>query len=56
MSFDGLNLVYWSNKSQIESGIRFGTGWTCNISLIDSVVMVNKTFWSGNIIALWLGM
>lgn len=38
----------------MESGVKFGLGWTCNILLIDSAMMVNKTFGSGDIIALWL--
>lgn len=27
-SLDGLNLVNWSNKSPMESGIRFEPSWT----------------------------
>ena len=54
--FDEINLVYFYNKYPIESAVWFGLGWTCNISLIDLALMVNKTFWSGDIIVLWLGM
>ena len=55
-SLEGLNLEYWSNKSPIESGVRFDPGWSCNISFMESVVMVNILFLSRDIIALRLGM
>ena len=44
---DELNFVYWSNKNPMESGVWFGPGWTCNISLIDSAVMVKSMVWLG---------
>ena len=41
-----LSLGYKSNRSPIERGVRFGPGWSCNISLMDSGVMVKRAFWS----------
>ena len=55
-NFVELSLGYKSNKSPIESGVSFGPGWNCNISLIDSSLIVKKTFLSGDIIVLCLGM
>jgi len=45
-NFAELSLGYTSNKSPIESGVRFGSGWSYNISLIDSEMMMKRTFWS----------
>lgn len=44
-NFVELSLGYRSNKSPIKSGVRFAPIWSCNISLIDSAVMVKRSFW-----------
>jgi len=41
-----LSLRYKYNRSPIERGVGFGLGWSCNISLMDSEIMVKRTFWS----------
>jgi len=44
-NFAGLSLGHWSKRSLIKSGVRFGLGWNYNISLMDSAMIVNRTFW-----------
>lgn len=40
----GLSLGYWSKRYPTESGVRFSPCWNCNISMMDSAVIVNRTF------------
>ena len=45
-NIDVLSLGYWSNKSPIESRVRFSLGLNYNISFMDSAVIVKRSFWS----------
>jgi len=43
-------------KSPTERGVQLWLGCNCNISFMDSAVMVNNTEWLGVITSLWLGL